>query len=85
LVVGFGGLTHFQHNVTYAYTIDGTQYTQSATDPGGTDFAVNFGGGIRYYLNQRFGFRLEAKGYKPDTSSLPAFGKVEVGFFYQLR
>jgi hypothetical protein len=85
-VVGIGGLTHFQRTTTLTYTgADGAPHALTATDPGGTDFAVNFGGGIRYYVNQRFGFRLEAKGYKPDSSITPVFGKVEFGFFYQLR
>jgi hypothetical protein len=85
-VAGFGGLTQFQRTAALSYTgADGAQHTISGTDPGGTDFAVNFGGGIRYYLNQRFGFRLEAKGYKPNGSITPVFGKVEAGFFYQLR
>jgi hypothetical protein len=85
-VVGVGGLTHFQRNATLTYTgADGVPHNFSATDPGGTDFAVNFGGGIRYYVNQRFGVRLEAKGYKPNSSLTSVFGKVEVGFFYQLK
>jgi hypothetical protein len=85
-VVGFGGLTHFQRTTTLTYVgADGLQHSLAGTDQGGTDFAVNFGGGIRYYVNQRFGIRLEAKGYKPDSSITPAFGKVELGFFYQLR
>lgn len=85
LVVGVGGLTHFQHNVMLTETVFGQQISETVVDKGGTDFAVNFGGGIRYYVNQRFGFRLEAKGYKADSSLTPAFGKVEVGIFYQLR
>jgi hypothetical protein len=87
LVFGVGGLTHFQHDRTLTYTgADGLPHSIPVTDSGGTDFAVNFGGGVRYYLNQRFGFRLEAKGYRPSDSSItPVFGKVEIGFFYQLR
>jgi hypothetical protein len=87
LVFGVGGLTHFSHTTTVTYTgADGLQHSiPGGTDPGGTDFAVNFGGGLRYYVNQRFGFRVEAKGYKPDSSITAAFGKVEAGIFYQLR
>jgi hypothetical protein len=87
LVFGVGGLTHFQHTATLTYTgADGLSHTLSATEPGGTDFAVNFGGGIRYYLNQRLGFRLEAKAYRPSNTAItPIFGKVEFGVFYQLR
>jgi hypothetical protein len=53
--------------------------------PARTDFAVNFGGGLRFYLSERFGMRLEAKGYKPTGTYTDMFGKVEVGFFYQVR
>lgn len=86
LVVGIGGLSHFTHQVSTTYTgIDGASHTLQTSDPGGTDFAVNFGAGIRYYVNQRFGFRVEAKGYKPDSNITSVFGKVEAGIFYQLR
>ena len=86
LVFGVGGLTHFSRTTTLSYTgADGLSHNFPATDPGGTDVAVNFGGGLRYYVNQRFGFRVEAKGYKADSSITAAFGKVEAGFFYQLR
>ena len=86
LVFGLGGLTHFERHPTLSYTgADGLVHSLPSDDPAGTDFAVNFGGGVRYYLNQRFGFRLEAKGYKPNSSATAAFGKVEAGVFYQLR
>ncbi|MBI2689684.1 MAG: outer membrane beta-barrel protein [Acidobacteria bacterium] len=50
-----------------------------------TDAAINFGGGLRYYINQRFGIRAEAKAYKPTGQFKDTFGKVEFGFFIQLR
>jgi hypothetical protein len=85
-VFGLGGLTHFSRNTTLTYTgADALLHTLPAIDPSGTDFAVNFGGGLRYYMNQRFGFRVEAKGYKANSSITAAFGKVEAGFFYQVR
>jgi hypothetical protein len=87
LVAGIGGLTHFQHARTLTYTGgDGLSHTIPGTDPQGTDLAFNFGGGVRYYLNERFGFRIEAKGYTTtNTSVTPVFGKVEIGIFYQLH
>jgi hypothetical protein len=84
-VFGVGGLTHLQHPETATYVSSGNTYQVPLTSPGGTDFAVNFGGGLRYYVNQRWGFRAEAKAYKPTGGLSPIFGKVEVGFFYQLR
>jgi hypothetical protein len=50
-----------------------------------TDFAVNFGGGLRYYVNERFGFRVEAKAYRPTGQFTDVFGKVEGGFFFSIR
>jgi hypothetical protein len=53
--------------------------------PAQTSFAVNGGGGLRYYFNQRYGVRIEAKVYKPTGTLNSTFGKVEFGFFYQFR
>ncbi|HEU0123231.1 MAG TPA: outer membrane beta-barrel protein [Bryobacteraceae bacterium] len=55
------------------------------TSAASTDAAINFGGGLRYYINQRFGIRAEAKAYKPTGQFKETFGKVEFGFFIQLR
>ena len=54
------------------------------TSAASTNAAVNFGGGLRYYINQRFGVRAEAKVYKPTGQFKETFGKVEFGFFIQL-
>jgi hypothetical protein len=56
-------------------------FTSAAT----TDLAINVGGGLRYYINQRFGVRTEAKIYKPTGQFSERFGKVEAGFFFQIR
>lgn len=86
LVIGVGGLHHFARDVKISVPIQGSQPIQLTVPvPGGTDFAVNFGGGIRYYFNQKFGMRLEAKAYKSAGDFSDVFGKVEVGFFYQFR
>lgn len=54
-----------------------------------TSFAVNGGGGLRYYLggSGRFGFRVEAKVYKATSGdfSNATIGKVEAGFFFQIH
>ena len=55
------------------------------TSAASTEAAVNAGGGLRYYINQRFGIRAEAKVYKPTGQFKETFGKVEFGFFIQLR
>ena len=50
-----------------------------------SDFAVNFGGGARYYVSQRWGMRLEGKAYKATGRFDDVFGKLEIGLFYQFR
>jgi hypothetical protein len=64
---------------------DGTSDEIRGTVPSSSDFAVNTGGGLRFYLNQRLGFRIEAKVYKPTGDFNNPFGKVEGGFFIQFR
>ncbi len=59
--------------------------TIPVTIPSETSFAVNGGGGIRYYVNERFGVRAEAKLYKPTGNFKDVFGKVEFGVFFQLH
>ena len=50
-----------------------------------TAFAVNGGGGLRFYIGQRFGLRTEAKVYRATGDLRSTFYKVEVGFFFQIR
>ena len=86
LVFGAGGLTSVNHTVTASYKDDTGAVTKlPLVVPGGTNFAVNTGGGIRFYIGQRFGLRVEAKAYKPTGDFTDVFGKVEGGFFFQLR
>lgn len=57
--------------------------------PAATSFAVNGGGGLRYYLggSGRFGFRVEAKVYRATSGDFSnvTIGKVEAGFFFQIH
>ncbi|MBL8227123.1 MAG: hypothetical protein JNL98_01545 [Bryobacterales bacterium] len=75
---GVGGLRKSNGEVQFA---DGP----TLEDPARTDLAVNFGGGLRWYVRQNVGIRIEAKGYKPN-SDVPAFNdafmKVTFGVFY---
>lgn len=86
LVGGLGALRTFERTVTARFDVPvaGQQTTQIPI-ASSTDFAVNWGGGLRYYTTQRFGMRLEAKAYKPTGSFTNVFGKVEWGFFFQFR
>jgi hypothetical protein len=50
------------------------------------DLAVNGGGGLRFYVGERWGFRFEAKVYRTTNGDLEGtFGKVVGGIFYQIR
>jgi hypothetical protein len=88
-VFGAGGLTFFKTTGIGVYTDQNGNVIQSPfTKPQETDFAINAGGGLRYYLGQSYGLRVEAKVYKPYGGSRgfnDVFGKVEFGFFIQLK
>jgi hypothetical protein len=86
LAFGVGALTHSDQTLTVTTTFsDGTKIITHPVQPGGSDFAVNGGGGLRIYLSQRVGLRAEAKVYKPTGTFNSTFGKVEFGIFYQFR
>jgi hypothetical protein len=65
------------------------KFTEPDYFPASTSFAINGGGGIRYYLggSGTFGLRLEAKVYRTTSGPLSGdtIGKVEVGFFFQVH
>jgi hypothetical protein len=88
LVGGLGTLINSARTVRVTYTDVSGRQTLDLSVPRNSDFAFNAGGGIRFYLGGtgRFGFRTEAKVYKPTgTFSDSTFGKVELGLFFQLR
>jgi hypothetical protein len=86
LVFGLGMLRSSDTNYRATFSFpDGTRDELTGSVPASTDFAFNTGGGLRYYLNQRLGFRVEAKVYKPTGTFTNPFGKVEGGFFIQFR
>jgi hypothetical protein len=88
LAFGVGTLHHFAQSVTAtAVFTDGSRATlPPLVQPGGSDFAVNFGGGLRYYFSSaKFGMRAEVKVYKPTGTFNSTFGKAEIGLFYQFR
>lgn len=85
---GIGGLLYSQKPITLTYVLaDGTRYNfpvPSQPNSVGPDFTVNFGGGLRYYVKQNWGMRVEAKVYKTTGLFNDYFGKVEFGVFVQL-
>ena len=86
LVFGLGALHTYGRTVTARYDVPvAGQSTTQIPIEASTDFATNWGGGIRYYTTQRFGMRFEAKAYKPTGEYTGIFGKMEWGFFFQFR
>lgn len=79
----FGVGMIYAHERQFNVNVEGIQvpFTSAAS----TNAAVNAGGGLRYYINQRVGVRAEAKVYKSAGDFKDTFGKVEFGFFFQLR
>jgi len=67
-IVAGAGFYHFPQRSEQDYTWNGQSYTNplpGAPFSAGTNLAVNFGGGLRYYFNgEHFGLRAETKGYR---------------------
>ena len=80
------GMIHTPSKTVKASVDDGQAVRErDLSAPSATNLAVNFGGGLRFYVRQRFGFRAEAKVYKPTGDFKDYFGKVEFGVFYQFK
>ena len=84
-VLGAGVIHSLERTVSASYESGGTTIQQTLTVPSRSDFAANFGGGLRFYATQRFGFRIEAKAYKPTGTFNDIFAKFEGGVFFQIR
>ena len=89
LVFGMGVIHSPGRTQPVTYTSGNTTVSTNVPVPSESNFAVNGGGGIRYYIGGtgKFGFRAEAKVYKPTSGAFSdnTIGKVEAGFFFQLR
>jgi hypothetical protein len=59
------------------------------TIPGSTNLAFNFGGGLRFFLSERFAVRVELKAFKPVSVPAPLdsriFYRFAIGPVFQLR
>jgi hypothetical protein len=59
------------------------------TIPASTNFAVNFGAGLRFFFSERFAVRVEFKGFKPTSAPTPleprVFYRFAIGPVFQLR
>jgi hypothetical protein len=87
-VFGLGGLVTGKISGTQTFTNPNTgqPITVALAPQNGTSaFAINGGGGVRWYMGQRYGMRLEAKVYKGTSDLDQTFAKFEFGFFFQLH
>jgi hypothetical protein len=88
-VFGLGVVHNYKTTIHYKYKQDGAATMLDIPVTSANYFAINFGGGIRYYINQKYGFRVEAKVYRVDgglKSPIDGyFSKYEFGFFYQIH
>lgn len=59
------------------------------TIPASTNFAVNFGAGLRFFFGERFAVRVEFKGFKPTSAPAPldpkVFYRFAIGPVFQLK
>jgi hypothetical protein len=102
-VFGVGRMGYSSGKVNLQYRSFGTLHDACPpsnefcfSSPGGGNVAINFGGGLRFYTHPRFGFRIEAKGYKPYgepasnfAGATPGYSspflKVEGGVFFMIH
>jgi hypothetical protein len=88
-VLAYPNTTETITNTNMTPTTGTSMSTSTLSRDGASDFTINAGGGLRYYLGGtgKYGFRVEAKVYKPISGlfSNDTIGKVEAGFFFQLR
>lgn len=87
LVVGFGGVhsaaTNAPVQIPDPLNPGQTITTMPVSIPAQTSYATSVGGGIRYYINERWGIRTEFKAYVPRGAFSDPFYRVTGGFFYQ--
>lgn len=85
-VFGMGLVHNYSTSYTVNYTVNGVPQSNTFNIASANSFALNFGGGVRYYINQKYGVRVEAKAYRAFNGPIDAFfSKYEFGFFYQIR
>lgn len=84
-VFGVGVVHNYHTTYNVSFISAGSFHTDTVDVNPDNSFAINFGGGIRYYINQKYGIRVEAKMYKAFGSINDVFSKYEFGFFYQIR
>ncbi|HTQ57941.1 MAG TPA: hypothetical protein VMI94_25920 [Bryobacteraceae bacterium] len=92
--VAGGGLMHWPGTTDRTYQNSASSgapswfQTGTLSESGGTSYATNLGGGVRYYVGEQFGFRAETKGYRVNNpASKPGVGpwiyQATFGIFFQ--
>src|ERR1022692_1333739 len=89
-VAGVGLVRESQATGYITQTLFGQPTTSPSPISSITSFAVNFGGGLRFFLTERFGLRLEFKAFKPVSASnlgvnaqSPLQGRLQPAIFYR--
>jgi hypothetical protein len=57
----------------------------SSSLPSTTEFAFNYGGGVRYYITEKIGVRFEVKAYGPTSHFGGTPVRVMAGIFFQFK
>jgi hypothetical protein len=81
-VIAVGGFKPYSVNLQ---ELSGGTVINTSSVSQGTNFAVNYGGGIRYYITNRVGVRLEVKAYGPTSHFGGTPVRVMGGIFFQFK
>jgi Outer membrane protein beta-barrel domain len=90
-VVGGLGLLRGSQSTATLYNIDiyGGVHPQTYPVASSVNFAFNFGGGLRFFLSERFAVRVEFKAFKPTSAPPPLqphiFYRFALGPVFQVR
>jgi hypothetical protein len=92
VAVGVGVLHYPAVTARGAYSFDNLTPAFSEVYPSDSTVAVNFGGGVRYYLHRNFALRAEIKAYKGlnetsyrDVTKYGLFMRSVVGIVFQFK
>jgi hypothetical protein len=89
-VVGAGLVRGAEYQANYLRRSSvGDPLPGTITVPSSTSFAIDFGGGLRFFFTERIAVRLEFKGFKPTSAPLSleprVFYRFAIGPVFQLR
>ncbi len=83
------GIVRSSSYTNSASAVGGQLNLGSSTVPANTSFAVNFGGGLRFFITERIGIRVEFKAFVPTSSpvgtSNALFYRLAIGPYFQVR